>query len=453
MLWNSGHPADHVVTPEFVAYGSGAQLLQFTWLDNPLIGELPIEWNWLPDEFGGNTDAKLLHFTLGTPSFLEYADAPMASEWHREKIWRNIAPKKNLTDHSSWQWIQTSLEFRSTSKCAHRMSGQKTIWKLGLNETALFWAGLKRVQNPILSIGRKIAELRDQQDEFSNELAVCAIFKDEALYLQEWLTFHHGIGVDHFYLYNDASSDNFLEVLKPWIERGIVTVKYWPKKAQVAAYNHCIKKYRNQSRWIAFIDLDEFIFSPTGRDLPDVLTPYRATSAIFVYWVLFGSSGHLTRPTGSVIESYKHCLDSTHVDEDDFNHGVMSDKSDYVTGWSRDGKSIVNPRLVRKYNIHKPKKLWIGCTENENREPAKQRVDGQQLNYSVFRINHYWSKSIQELAAKVERGSICNPSRPQRDLDRWLAREKTLNVGRDETIQPIWKRVKSEKEKSTRPAS
>ena len=86
VLWNCGHPANKVVTPEFIEMATGAQLHRFTWLDDDLIGELPIEWNWLPDEFGPNQDAKLLHYTLGTPCFHEYADTPMGAEWHRERM-------------------------------------------------------------------------------------------------------------------------------------------------------------------------------------------------------------------------------------------------------------------------------------------------------------------------------------------------------------------------------
>jgi hypothetical protein len=86
VLWNCGHPANRVVTPDFVMNGTGASLHRFTWLDDGLIGSLPKQWNWLPDEFGENPEAKLLHWTLGTPCFHEYADVPMASEWHREKL-------------------------------------------------------------------------------------------------------------------------------------------------------------------------------------------------------------------------------------------------------------------------------------------------------------------------------------------------------------------------------
>ena len=91
VLWNCGHAANRVVTPEFIEGATGAQLHRFTWLDDALIGELPIEWNWLPDELGVNENAKLLHYTLGTPCFHEYADTPMGARWHRERM---------LTDYS-----------------------------------------------------------------------------------------------------------------------------------------------------------------------------------------------------------------------------------------------------------------------------------------------------------------------------------------------------------------
>jgi hypothetical protein len=86
VLWNCGHPANRDVTPSFIEGATGAQLHRFTWLSDDLIGEIPKVWNWLPDEFGPNPDAKLLHWTLGAPSFHEYADVPMADEWHRERL-------------------------------------------------------------------------------------------------------------------------------------------------------------------------------------------------------------------------------------------------------------------------------------------------------------------------------------------------------------------------------
>ena len=85
ILWNCGHPANKCLTPEFIENSTGAILHRFSWLQDQLIGEIPIEWNWLPDEFGCNHEAKLLHWTLGTPCFHEYSNAPMSEEWHAER--------------------------------------------------------------------------------------------------------------------------------------------------------------------------------------------------------------------------------------------------------------------------------------------------------------------------------------------------------------------------------
>ena len=54
--------------------------------------------------------------------------------------------------------------------------------------------------------------------------------KDEAADLEEWLQFHSGVGVDHFILYDNGSSDNFREVLAPWLGAGRVTLVDWASR-------------------------------------------------------------------------------------------------------------------------------------------------------------------------------------------------------------------------------
>jgi len=86
IMWNCATYPNRQLTPEFVQRSTGAELHRFTWLEDRRIGDLPKEWNWLPDEYGENKDAKLLHYTLGTPCFHEFADTPQGSEWHREHM-------------------------------------------------------------------------------------------------------------------------------------------------------------------------------------------------------------------------------------------------------------------------------------------------------------------------------------------------------------------------------
>lgn len=96
ILWNCAHPKNVVLTPTWIQDATGAQLHRFTWLEDHEVGALPKEWNWLPDEYGANPEAKLLHYTLGTPCFHDFALTPMADEWHRERIYTNYSTQQGL---------------------------------------------------------------------------------------------------------------------------------------------------------------------------------------------------------------------------------------------------------------------------------------------------------------------------------------------------------------------
>ena len=97
ILWNCGHPANASVTPEFVQSATGAQVHRFTWLTDVLVGELPKEWNWLDIEYEWNPLAKLVHYTLGTPCFHEFADkGDFADEWHRERIYTEYCQQHDM---------------------------------------------------------------------------------------------------------------------------------------------------------------------------------------------------------------------------------------------------------------------------------------------------------------------------------------------------------------------
>lgn len=134
------------------------------------------------------------------------------------------------------------------------------------------------------------------------------MFQNEARYLEEWLAFCVLEGVERVLLYDHFSTDGAREVLQPWIDAEIVELIDWPvpwdEGAQGKAYLDALRRLRGRSRWAAFIDLDEFLFSPTGRPLPDVLSRYEGHAGVVVNWQGYGTSGHKARPSGLVIENY-----------------------------------------------------------------------------------------------------------------------------------------------------
>jgi lipopolysaccharide biosynthesis glycosyltransferase len=84
MLINCGHKAmRETLTQENVEALTGSFLHRFGWLYDYEIGSLPIEWNWLVMEYEPNPDAKLLHYTIGTPCFKQYVGCDTASNWKK----------------------------------------------------------------------------------------------------------------------------------------------------------------------------------------------------------------------------------------------------------------------------------------------------------------------------------------------------------------------------------
>ncbi len=81
ILWNCSHPKHKILTPDFISNQTGKYLHRFSWLEDEEIGELPKEWNWLATEYPNNEQAKIIHYTLGTPCFKNYRETEMSDVW------------------------------------------------------------------------------------------------------------------------------------------------------------------------------------------------------------------------------------------------------------------------------------------------------------------------------------------------------------------------------------
>lgn len=141
-------------------------------------------------------------------------------------------------------------------------------------------------------------------------LAIAAIFRDEAKYLKEWIEFHRAVGVEYFYLMDNLSEDNFVEVLLPYISQGIVELSSWPfehahleewNAIQVLCYKEILKKASKQVKWLAFLDTDEFLFPSSTDNLVDFLANYEDCSGIGVNWQVFGTSNVAKIPENKLL--------------------------------------------------------------------------------------------------------------------------------------------------------
>ncbi len=254
-------------------------------------------------------------------------------------------------------------------------------------------------------------------------LSLCAIYRNEARDLREWIEFHRLVGVERFFLYDNRSTDEHREVLAPYVADGTVEVTDWPAfPAQGKAYRHCLQRHFEDSRWIGFLDIDEFLFSPTLRPLPEVLADFEEFPGVVVNRASFGSSGHETPPDGLLMESYLHRA------QDD-------------AGVNRFVKSVVDPhRAVGAWVDQNPHCFLYseGFAVNENKRPIEKFPFGQSapVSYALLRINHYWTKSESEWRAKA--------AQPMASNGRLRAAEigEDLNAVRDEAITAYLPRLK-----------
>lgn len=140
-------------------------------------------------------------------------------------------------------------------------------------------------------------------------ISICAIFKNEGTILKEWIEYHHLIGIDHIYLYNNFSNDNYEQILQPYIENGFITLTDWPiEGGQKSAYLHCYNNFKEETNWIAYIDLDEFICPTKDNDVHDWIKRYKKYPTVYIRWKMFMCSGIIERnPDDLVIETNTQC--------------------------------------------------------------------------------------------------------------------------------------------------
>lgn len=235
-------------------------------------------------------------------------------------------------------------------------------------------------------------------------LSICAIVRNEASYIAEWMEFHRLQGVEHFYIYHNGNSGEgsadlaTSEVVAAQRNKhNDITFLWWPgKKQQVACYNDCLANYGKHNEWIAFTDIDEFLWCPTNYPyadggpgasgppltLPEILKQgftKKGIAGLAIPWTLFGSNGEKEKRDGLVIERFttRASVSNKHV------------------------KSVVRPSFIQSAG-RDPHCFYL--KDNKNTFIINERGEHMPREYAlhgggtsdIIRINHYHTKSFGE---------------------------------------------------------
>lgn len=243
---------------------------------------------------------------------------------------------------------------------------------------------------PILIITTIIILLlihHNQQPKYN--LTIMAIFKNEHLYMQEWLNHHISNGIQHFYLYsNDPNMSNYPYLQNP-IYQKYITIIPWtdkqnngPDTIQRQAYTHAIQNFNHEYKYIMMLDIDEFITStdPSKKviDIINQLDPN--TKAVKVQRYNFGSNGHKTKPDGLVQNNY-------------------TKRENICSSY----KTIANSKYINTYKkfygVHDFNFMYGGKVYNDyfNYDTGyPNQCTNTSINEIPLIINHYYTKSYDE---------------------------------------------------------
>ena len=236
---------------------------------------------------------------------------------------------------------------------------------------------------------------------FMYNLSVAAIMKNEGPYIKEWLDYNLLAGVEHFYIYDNDSPDNMKEVLQPYIEKNIVTYTFYPGKCrQYEAYMDAVNKFKFESRYIAFIDGDEFIFPQNNKSIGEVLDEvfekFPKAGGLAVNWYQFGTNFLETADySRGVLERFTMRSADESV--------PLSDSGGYPVA-NAHIKTIANPRKIDYFCSPHFARYFVDCKAvNENGDKVEFSYNNPPTVDKIV-INHYGQKSREEYQNKVKRG-------------------------------------------------
>lgn len=228
---------------------------------------------------------------------------------------------------------------------------------------------------------------------YDYELAACAVFKDEGPYLREWVLFHRAQGVQRFYLYNLNSCDNWYSELQDLICAGIVEIIPWPYDfcdcksydiLRCKAYMHCIHRIKNCVRWCAFLDCNEFLFSPTPLPIEYFLRKLKKYACLSINIQVYGTSNIEFAPCYALI---RYLLWKCHPKHECCKVSRCIVQPKFVIGCKCPGEFIFTPGSE--------------CV-NPNKEKIKKKkhkivIDKIRINQYIFRDLYFYRNCFNRI--------------------------------------------------------
>jgi len=228
-------------------------------------------------------------------------------------------------------------------------------------------------------------------------LTMTAVVRDQEHYVKEWLAFHRLAGYERFVIVLHKCVDKTEERIRelPFqdcihVHRIVNDEQY----VQLGSYVWAIQHYGAFTKWMAFIDSDEFFFATKSDDIKPILEEYEEHGGVLGNWAQFNSNNHAVRPSGLSIEAFTKRATDSHGDHKSF-------------------KTILRPECFQKFRSpHLADTKPVTVTTDHRPVPDHWKWYGdREHDWDVLRVNHYHTRSMEDWVQRCYRGQ-CNDPHP-----------------------------------------
>jgi len=226
-------------------------------------------------------------------------------------------------------------------------------------------------------------------------LTLGAVICNQEHYVKEWLAFHHLVGVERFVIVLHKCTDKTEKKIRelPFQKKiHVHRIVNDEQFVQLGTYLWIMKQYGKYTKWMMFLDSDEFYFGTREDNLRTILTDYEQHGGLASNWLEFGSNGHIVKPPGLSIEAFTKRAHDCHAPHYSFKSIIQPKCFQKILS---PHLAVTNPLTVtedhREVNVNW---VWIG-----DRRPS----------HEIVRVNHYHTRSMEDWVERYRRGQCNDP--------------------------------------------
>jgi hypothetical protein len=230
------------------------------------------------------------------------------------------------------------------------------------------------------------------------KILLCTVAKDENKYILEFIHHYRNMNVSKIIIYdnNEINGENFLDILKDYIEINfikIINIRGF-QRPQKIAYHHCYKYNKYNYEWIAFFDIDEFLFLLNYTFINDFLSSnvFNNCQSIIINWKYYGDNDKLYYEEKPLRERF---IKPVNITEEIVKIGYIYSAAKTIV---RGGLELIWGHFPHYF------KNTVNCRPNGNiLEDYLSPPD-----YSNAYIKHYTTKSTEEFIERLNKGDVYN---------------------------------------------